>query len=577
MPANSQQGTQSVSVALVGSGGAGVMTAGTILLDAAAKAGWYGLMTRSVGPQIRGGESAALLRLSTAPVECHGDSFDVLIAVDWQNFTRFAKEVPLSAHSVVLADPAAGAPPAAVADIGLQIVDVPMQELLKKIAGGRPNMLALGLAAMVLGIPEDVVAKVVERRLGKKGGEALDSSLQSVAAGRAAAPGLDGRFALAPAADATAPRWLMSGNQAAGLGALRGGVRFVAAYPITPATEVLEWMAPRLTKLGGALVQAEDELASINMIIGSSFSGVPSLTATSGPGYSLMSESIGLAVAAEVPIVVVNVMRGGPSTGIATKSEQADLNIAVYGLHGDAPHVVVAPTSIGDCAVTSQWAVHLAEKLQTPAIVLSDQFLGQAQAVLSPPLDTGEGPDRLINAAPMASSARYEVTESGVSPMPVPGVAGGQYISESLTHNIRGRPSTLADDHLAQIEKRQRKLSSFDFGARWADIEGDGPIAIISWGSCCAPIREAMSLLNGGGKDLRFIALRLLSPVQPERMAQALRGVERALIIEQSHSGQLYRYLRAHYDLPKDTMCYHRPGPLAFTPGEIRDQIARMQ
>jgi len=182
MPAKSERGAQTVSVALVGSGGAGVMTAGTILLDAAAKAGWYGLMTRSVGPQIRGGESAALLRLSTTPVECHSDSFDVLIAVDWQNFTRFAKEVPLSSQTVVLADPAAGAPPATVVDIGLRIIDVPMQELLKKVAGGRPNMLALGLVAAVLGIPEDIVTKVVERRLGKKGGEALDSSLQSVQA-----------------------------------------------------------------------------------------------------------------------------------------------------------------------------------------------------------------------------------------------------------------------------------------------------------------------------------------------------------------------------------------------------------
>ena len=189
------------------------------------------------------------------------------------------------------------------------------------------------------------------------------------------------------AARATAKRWLITGNEATGLGAVRGGVRFAAAYPITPASEILEWLAPNLAKVGGALLQAEDELASINMIIGGSYGGTPSLTATSGPGLSLMIEAIGLATAAEVPIVVVDVMRGGPSTGIPTKSEQADLNIAVYGMHGDAPHLVVAPQSIADCLFTTQWATYLAESLQAPAIVLSDQFIGQAQAAIERPAD----------------------------------------------------------------------------------------------------------------------------------------------------------------------------------------------
>ena len=168
-------------------------------------------------------------------------------------------------------------------------------------------------------------------------------------------------------------RWNISGNEAAGLGAVRGGIRFVAAYPITPATEILEWLAPNLEKVGGVLVQAEDELASINMIIGGSFGGMPSMTATSGPGLALMMEAIGLAVASETPIVVINVMRGGPSTGIPTKSEQSDLNIALYGLHGDAPHIVTAAHCIADCQFTTQWSVHLAEQLQVPVIVLTDQ------------------------------------------------------------------------------------------------------------------------------------------------------------------------------------------------------------
>ncbi len=165
-------------------------------------------------------------------------------------------------------------------------------------------------------------------------------------------------------------------------------MRFVAAYPITPATELLEWMSPALAEVGGTLVQAEDELASINMAIGGSYGGVPSLTATSGPGLALMVESLGLAVASETPVVVVDVMRVGPSTGIPTKSEQGDLNIALYGLHGDAPHLVLAPNSVADCLRTTEWAVRLAEALQAPAIVLSDQFLGQTRAVIDQPSDT---------------------------------------------------------------------------------------------------------------------------------------------------------------------------------------------
>ena len=192
---------------------------------------------------------------------------------------------------------------------------------------------------------------------------------------------------------------LITGNQAAALGALRGGVRFAAVYPITPATDLSEWMAPRLQKLGGQLIQAEDEIASMNMVLGASFGGIPSMTITSGPGLALMTETLGLAVAAEVPAVVVNVMRGGPSTGIPTKSEQSDLNIALYGLHGDAPHLVLASQSVADCLTTTQWAVQLSEALQCPAIVLSDQFMGQALTICERPAPLPDAPPRRIASA----------------------------------------------------------------------------------------------------------------------------------------------------------------------------------
>ena len=199
-------------------------------------------------------------------------------------------------------------------------------------------MIALGLAAGLLGLAEDIFTPVIEKRLADKGAAAVEASRAGLKAGIVAATGLELGLQLAPAGPATtAKRWLVSGNETTGLGAIRGGVRFAAAYPITPASEILEWLAPNLPKVGGLLFQAEDELAAINMIIGASYGGTPALTATSGPGLSLMMEALGLATASEIPIVVVDVMRAGPSTGIPTKSEQSDLNIAVYGSGATGP------------------------------------------------------------------------------------------------------------------------------------------------------------------------------------------------------------------------------------------------
>lgn len=572
-------GTSScVSVALTGSGGAGVMTAGQILLDAAASIGLYGLMTRSTGPQIRGGEAAALLRLSAGPVEAHGDRFDILLALDWENVSRFAAEIPLDSESLIVADPGVGEIPPAVTQSGARVGHVPLAKIAKAIPGGRTAMAALGVAARVIGLPEAAIVAAVEKSIGRKKPEALAASAEAVRQGGLAAADFPSLPGLDLPASRPQDRWLISGNEATGYGALRGGIRFVAAYPITPATEILEWMAPALQKCGGLLLQAEDELASINMIIGASYGGTPSLTATSGPGLSLMVESLGLAVASETPVVIVNVMRGGPSTGIPTKSEQADLNIAVYGLHGDAPHVVVAPLSVRDCLFTAQWAVHLAEAMQVPTILLSDQFLGQARAVIDKPADIAFMTRRLLAEAPLDDYQRYAVTASGISPMALPGMRGGQYTADGLEHSQRGIPSSQAKDHLAQLDKRRRKVEQFNYGQHWAEIEGDAEpeVAVVTWGSSAGAVREGVAAARAAGAKLRLVAMRLLAPAQPDRFAEAVQGVSRAVVFEQTHSGQFYRYLRAHYDLPAATTAVHRPGPLPLRPGEIRDAILKV-
>ena len=201
----------------------------------------------------------------------------------------------------------------------------------------------------------------------------------------------------------------------------------------------------------------------------------PAVTATSGPGLSLMTEAIGLAVAAEVPIVVIDVMRGGPSTGIPAKSEQSDVNIALTGLHGDAPRIVVAPNSIADCVAATQWAVYLAEATQSPAIVLSDQYFGQTRAVVDRP------PTSASRRAPESGRSaegykRYAITASGISPMAIPGTPGTAYTADGLEHNERGLPSSQSGDHIRQLDKRAKKLDSFDYGERWAEVEGEGEL-----------------------------------------------------------------------------------------------------
>jgi 2-oxoglutarate ferredoxin oxidoreductase subunit alpha len=559
---------QSLSLAIAGSGGAGVMTAGNMLLEAAARAGLYGLMVRISGPQIRGGEAGALLRFAPQPVESLDDQFDVLIALDWQGVHRLASEIPLGPHSLIIVDPGQGTPPEAYVRGAARCVELAMKNMSKSVPGSWPNMIALGIAAALLGLPAEAVDAVVKKSLKETSSGSVAASLAAVAAGRAAASELGASFALARPAQSS-PRWLITGNEAAGVGAIRGGVRFVAAYPITPATEILEWLAPALAQVGGVLVQAEDELASINMAIGASYGGVPALTATAGPGLSLMTEALGLAVAAEVPVVVVDVMRGGPSTGIPAKTEQGDIAIAVNGLHGDAPRVVLAPNSIADCIVTTQWAVHLAESLQVPVLVLSDQFMGQSRAVINAAAAVTFAGTRQTAAAGTENYRRYTDSASGVSPMAIPGTAGLAYTADGLEHNESGAPSSQAVDHHAQLAKRSRKLAQADYGPLWADLEGDGEIAVITLGSSTGPVREALAAARERGVSARMISIRLLAPARPAEFASALDGARRVLVVEQNAGAQLYRYLRSQYDLPGEVRSLARPGPLAIRPSEV--------
>jgi 2-oxoglutarate ferredoxin oxidoreductase subunit alpha len=234
---------------------------------------------------------------------------------------------------------------------------------------------------------------------------------------------------------------------------------------------------------------------------------------------------------------------------------------------------VLAPQSVGDCLFTTQWATYLAEALQAPAIVLSDQFMGQSRAAIERPADVSFIGARTEATNIVGSYKRYALASGGVSPMALPGTRGGQYTADGLTHSETGVPTSGAADHRAQLDKRRDKLEHFNFGDHWASVDGSGDLALITWGSLTGAAREAAGRAAADECDVRVIAPRLLAPVQPERLAAALEGVKRILVVEQTHSGQFHRYLRAHYDLPAPVRVLHRPGPLPITAGEIHRAI----
>jgi 2-oxoglutarate ferredoxin oxidoreductase subunit alpha len=554
----------SISIAITGSGGSGVMTAGKILLDAVAQSGYYGLMARSLGPQVRGGEAAAFLRFADEPIQNSGDYFQVIIALDWVSVERFRGELGIRETTIVIYDPEHGNVPNFIAEKNPRTIPMPLKAMAKQAKGGRVNMLAVGVIARLVRLDIDVVRAVMQKIFDQKNSAVIEKSIDCARLGYEEADKIEFKHIFRIEARKPKKIWSITGNEATGLGAMQAGVRFVAAYPITPATGILEWMAPNLVKTGGTLVQAEDELAAINMIVGASYGGVPALTATSGPGLALMMEGFGLAIAAEIPCVVVDVQRGGPSTGIPTKTEQSDLNIALYGMHGDAPHLVLAASSATDCMFTASWATYLAEKLQVPAIMLSDQFIGQARVIVDAPERPPFVAKRKLATNIKGDYKRYDVTDDYVSPMAIVGEKGGTHNADGLEHDEYGTPSTMAHNHEVQLNKRQQKLENNDYGDYWATTQGTGKTAIITFGACVGPIVEALNNLDMSDK-VKLIALRLISPAQPEKMEKELEGIERVLVIEQNHSAMLYKYLKANYDcMPDDFRSFARPGPLPF-------------
>ncbi len=368
----------------------------------------------------------------------------------------------------------------------------------------------------------------------------------------------------------------MSGNNAIGLGALIAGLEFFAAYPITPATEVAIYVAKHLPKRGGTLIQAEDEIAAISQVVGASYAGKKSMTSTSGPGLSLMSEMLGMAFMSETPCVVVDVQRGGPATGLPTKHEQSDLFQAVHGSHGDSGRIVLSVENVHDCIGLTVTAFNLAEKYQCPVLLLSDGSLAfSTQSVSYPNPDDYPIVNRLRWDGE-GEFKRYALTESGISPMVDPGTPNGMHIATGLEHNESGTPNYTGANHEAMQDKRFRKLKAVvnDVPPTEVDGEGAADLGVIAWGSTIGVVREALQRLRAQGYKVKGFYPKLLNPLPVQQFEDFNATCKRILLPEVNYQGQLAHFVRAETSLRPEsyTIC----GGLPFTPEMIVNRVREM-
>jgi 2-oxoglutarate/2-oxoacid ferredoxin oxidoreductase subunit alpha len=573
-----------VVIGMAGSGGDGIVSAGEAMMTAAALEGYSALLTKSFGPQIRGGESSCRLRLSTSPVLSSGGTLDVAIALDWDDFLKFGSELPVDGRTSVVYDSATGVAADALPLSGVvprEAFAVPIAQIAKATAGTEraKNSVVLGLLAGWLGMEQEAFLAGIRKRFGKKSAEVVRGNEDAFAAGVRYAsehPLREPRTLAAPEAS-DAGKLVVDGNEMCAAAALFAGCEFFSGYPITPSSEIMQFFSREVWKYGGTMLQAEDEIAGIGAVVGASFAGKKAMTATSGPGMSLKTEMLGLATIAELPLVCVNVQRGGPSTGLPTKSEQSDLLQACFSAHGDVLRPVLAPVSVADTFAVTLEAFNVAERYQTPVVLLSDQEIAQRKETVDP-IDT-RGFEiverRRPSAAELDAYQRFRATESGVSPISHPGMRGGSYLASGIEHNERGAPTASGEVHARMNEKRLRKLEPLKQRRDLFLLEGDAraPLALVAWGSVAGTAREALRLARQEGIRAKLLVPKLLYPVAEEVYAEFFRGVVGGLVVEQSHQGQLYRVLRMFVDVPSGVVPLARSGSLPILPASIVERL----
>ncbi|MBI3913272.1 MAG: 2-oxoacid:acceptor oxidoreductase subunit alpha [Chloroflexi bacterium] len=560
----------------------GIITTGEIFARIAAYAGLDVYTTRTIPSEIKGGHVMFQARLASTAVWSQGDDLDMLVAFDQESIDRYFKLIRFG--GVLVFNSNDGQPPA-VTD-GVTTYALPLNEIAKSINFQRGrNLIAIGALVKLFGLPFETATTVIEKQLGRKK-ELLEQNIGALKTGfdyvekniTPTAP-----YSLKPRADAPEhDRLVLNGNQALALGAFAAGCRFFAGYPITPATDIMEFLAGEFPRIGGTLIQAEDEIAALGMAMGASYTGARAMTATSGPGLSLMTELIGHATMSELPVVIVDVQRAGPSTGMPTKVTQGDLRISVFGAHDDAPRIVLAPVSVEDCFYQMINAFNLAEKYQTPVIFLSDQDMSVRVQTIAPfDLTRVQHAPRWLweSNGVNQSYARYAITPSGISPMALPGMKGGQYVAEGLEHLPSGAPDYTPEVHFENMEKRARKIRSAASEAdrmRLLERFGDrgAPLVILGWGSTIGPVREAVARAQKEGMKVEVLYTKLIFPLPRDQIAEFIAERKAILVPELNHTGQYARMIQAEFW--REVVSLRKFGGIPFTTQEIYDRIKQI-
>ena len=551
--------SQTFSIGIGGAAGQGVATPGDIFAKIFSRRGLHLNAYNAYQSIIRGGHTFLTIRAGVDPVTNMGDTLELLIPLNQDTMDRHLRLLRAGGGCIYNAD---SIKPGEPAD-GVQLCPLPVSTLAditkNKVA---QNTLAMGAGLSMMGIGFNSLESVIREQFGKKVAAVADENIAVARAGYDYATQNFKPFAN-PVPMTDTKYAVLSGNAALAMGGAAAGVKFYCAYPMSPSTGVLHWFASNGRKAGIMVRQVEDEIGVVNMVIGAAQAGVRAMCATSGGGFALMSEALGLSAMAEIPIVVINCMRAGPSTGVPTKTEQGDLWQMLGAAFGDYPRVIAAPLDIGDCFTLMAEIWNVADKFQVPGLVLADLLLSEGRLSVdpkvlnfAPPIDRGE----MITEPNGDHGAynRYLITESGVSPRAIPGVPGYTHVVSSDEHDENGvlisDMYTNAGKRRAMMEKRMRKEQGIAAAVPPPRLQGpkDADVTLIGWGSTQGVIEEARAQLAEQGITANQLQIRWLVPLHGEAILDQLRNAKRTIIVENNFSGQFARYLRSETSFVPD-------------------------
>ncbi len=558
------------ALSIGGAAGQGIATPGNILARIFVRRGLHFYAYNAYQSIIRGGHIFLTIRVADRELDSHGDALDLLVCLNQDTMNRHLEHMGPGTRVVYNSGTIT---PDGVGE-GTVLCPMPVAELTESSNKLVQNTLALGVTAALLGLDFQVLEDALVLQFGRKGQEVVDENVGVAKAGFAFAEDQFEPFGF-DVPTGPKPQAVWTGNDALAMGGAAAGVKFYSAYPMSPSSGVLHWMAANARELGIMVRQAESEIAVANMVVGAAHAGTRAMCATSGGGFSLMTETLGMAGIMEVPAVFINVMRAGPSTGVPTKTEQGDLWQVLGASQGDYERFVVAPTDALDAFNTVPELFNLADRAQCPGILISDLLISEGTfsvdpdaIAFRPEIDRGAliaesaagGNGALADPGTREGSGykRYENTDSGVSPRAIPGLAGYTHVVASDEHDEDGVlvSDEFTNPHIRRkmVEKRARKFAGVAAQVAPPELAGasDSEVTLIGWGSTHGVIREAIEQLAAQGVTANQLAIKWIVPFHADAVSAILDQAKQTIIIENNYSGQFARYLRSETGFKAD-------------------------